>query len=77
MPAGETCSFHGFSLNRESFPANHAWPCRLAIQVHRNATVKVLPRIAIFHSKRKSFPLWMFSHIWYITSPRECDTSKV
>ena len=28
------------------------WPCQSAI----------LPRIAIFHSIRKSFPPWMFSH---------------
>ena len=32
----------------------------------RNATAKVLLRIAIFHSKGKSFLPWMFSRMCYI-----------
>ena len=39
------------------------WPCHLAIYVYRNATAKILLRIAIFHSKCESFPLQMFSCI--------------
>ena len=38
------------------------------ISLYKNATVKVLPWIAIFYSKRKSFPLRMFSHIWQVVT---------
>ena len=49
------CGFHGFSLNRKCFPANYD----LVNQQYMSATMlqQVLPLIAFFHSKSKSFPI--------------------
>ena len=41
------------------------WPCPSAIEAYRNHTGKALLWIAIFHSRRESFPQRILTHTQY------------
>ena len=71
IQGGKLLQFLQFFTQLQIFPMNDGLVNWQYKSTHKHATAKASQWITIFHSKRESFPPWMFCCIWYSS---RCDS---